>query len=89
VGDDVGCGEIVAEEKIFQAERRDEDQTTGGDTRLSRTFNKERMPSDDGSNPASERIHGANKRQDKSERTEYIHGAPPNPRPSRAHQLLH
>src|ERR1700721_4610458 len=52
MGDDVGCGKIIAEEKIFETEGSNKNQATGGDSRLPRTFNEQRMARDDRGNSA-------------------------------------
>ena len=75
MSDDVGDGKIVAEEKIFETEGGNKNQTAGGDPRLSRALYQERMARQDRGDATAKRIHRANKRQDQSERTEYIHGS--------------
>jgi len=61
MGDDVSYGEIIAEEEIFETKGGDKNQATGGDTRLSRALDKERMAREDGRDSASKCIHRTDK----------------------------
>ncbi len=73
MGNHVSLREIVAEEQVFEAERADEDQNAGGDARLARALNEQRVPRDDGGNAPRESVDGTDKREQKCKRAEYIH----------------
>src|SRR5216683_3075482 len=75
----VGDGKVIAEEKIFEAERGEENQAAGGHPGLARTFDQQRMPRNNRRNAPAESINRAYKRQDECKGTEYIHGDPAYP----------
>ena len=59
----VGDREIVAKEKIFEAEGSEEDQAAGGESRLASALYQQRVARANGDDTANKRIHRANKRQ--------------------------